>query len=99
MVCSRGASFTHHFIQMTSSLKNTQYGGTDEFMFLKRQFKKVAWRRAWGIAVAIGILGAVGASKQIDNPGEAFGYAIGYGGATFVLGTATTIICGKGRNT
>ena len=82
---------------MTSSTKNFQQGDTEEFAFLKRQFNKVAWRRAWGIAVAIGILGAIGASKEIDNSAEAFGYAVGYGGAAFVMGTSAAIICGRGR--
>ena len=107
MVCLRGESLIHRIKQMLPvyngsvkdlPLETRDEPKTDEFMFFKRQFRKVAWLRACGLALAIGVIGAVGASEELENPTEAFGFVIGYGGVTLVMNTATTIICAKGCN-
>ena len=69
----------------------------DDLSFIRRQGSKVAWRRSYLIALAIGILGSVAASDDIKNVGEAFGYTVGYGGAAFVMGTGATLACGKSQ--
>lgn len=68
---------------------------TEEFSFIQRQFSKVAWRRAWGVALALGLFGAVGNSDNLKNTPQAVGYVIGYGGTVFVMGTGAAMAFGK----
>ena len=71
---------------------------TEEFNFVRRQVRKIAWRRSYLIALGIGILGSVAASDEIKNTAQAFGYTVGYGGAAFVMGTGAAMVCGKSRD-
>jgi len=76
---------------------NDAPASSEEFDFVTRQFRKVAWRRSYFIALGIGVLGSVAASDDIKNVAQAFGYTVGYGGAAFVMGTGATVICGRSR--
>ena len=81
---------------MTAISTTTQ---SEELTFVQRQFSKVAWRRAWGCALAIGLFGAVGNSDNLKNAALAFGYAVGYGGAVLVMGAGAAMEFGKREHT
>ena len=66
---------------------------------IKNAFSNIAWKRALVICAAVGALGTLGDSKNLDNSSEAIGYYIGYTGALVVLASATTAACSKLRNT
>ena len=70
---------------------------SDEFNFVRRQGRKVAWRRTYVISLAIGLLGAIGSSDELKNIGQAFGYTLGGASAAFVMGTGAAMVCGKSR--
>ena len=83
----------HNSIHIMTAI--VQSKPSDEFTFVKKQFNKVAWRRSWLIGLAFGVLGAVANSNDLKTTGSAFGYAVGYGGAVFVMGSTAAIAFGK----
>ena len=46
---------------------NNAPASSEEFDFVTRQFRKVAWRRSYFIALGIGVLGSVAASDDIKT--------------------------------
>ena len=65
---------------------------------IKNAFSNIAWKRALIICAALGALGTMGDSKDLDNGGEAIGYYIGYTGALIFMAAGTTAACSKIRN-
>ena len=65
---------------------------------ISNAFSNIAWKRALIICAALGALGTMGASKDLNDSGEAIGYYVGYTGALVVMASVTTAACSKLRD-